>query len=51
MIHVYPLNDLIEHNTESNECACDPQIDVENMLVIHSAMDRRELFEQKEKDQ
>jgi len=44
--HVYPINDLIEHNTESVDCSCSPTIDVENGIIIHSAMDRREVFEQ-----
>lgn len=50
MYHVYPLNDLIEHNTDSIECVCNPDIDVNNGIVIHSAMDRREIFEQKENE-
>ena len=45
MTHIYPLNDLIEHNTESTDCPCNPEIDVENMLVIHCEMDMREVFE------
>ena len=47
MIHVYPINDLIPHNTESNDCVCNPTIDVENGIVIHDSMDRREAFENK----
>lgn len=47
MYHVYPLKDLIVHNTDSIECMCNPDIDIENGIVIHSAMDRREIFEQK----
>lgn len=43
--HIIPINDLIEHNTESKECMCNPEIDFENEIVIHSAMDRRECFE------
>lgn len=45
--HVYPVNDLIEHNTdfenEFSTCPCNPKI--EGLLVIHAAMDRRECFE------
>ena len=48
MLHIYPVNDLIEHNTESPECACNPEIDVDNGIVIHSSLDRREVFEDKE---
>lgn len=47
--HVFPINDLIEHNTdEYNEkysCQCDPKIDIENMLIVHNSLDRRECFE------
>jgi len=48
--HIYPTNDLIEHNTDSkgtdeNPCECNPTIDVEHFLVVHSAMDRREVYE------
>jgi len=49
--HVYPVNDLIEHTTDTNDadcCICGPTIDVENELIIHAAMDRRECFEKKE---
>lgn len=47
--HVYPFNDLINHTTDSFEegcCVCNPTIDVDNYLVIHDAMDRRECFEE-----
>jgi hypothetical protein len=42
LIHLYPLEDVIEHNT-SNLCACNPTI--ENGVVIHCSLDRREMFE------
>lgn len=48
MLHIIPINDLIEHNTESNDCQCNPEIDIENNLVIHSSLDRRECFEESE---
>lgn len=46
--HVIPLNDLIEH-TDSLDCPCDPKAEVrENgVLVVHNALDRREIFEQR----
>jgi len=45
-IHIVPANDLIEHNNESKYfdefvCSCDPEIDYENNMVIHWAMDGR----------
>jgi hypothetical protein len=49
--HVFPKNDLIEHNTQSNECPCAPFLDYhfdeDFCIVVHSAMDRREVFEAK----
>lgn len=45
MIHVIPENDLIEHDTSGTECPCGPDVDVENGIVVHTAMDRRECFE------
>jgi hypothetical protein len=46
MIHVVPVNDIIEHDTDSMECACNPVIDVDNGIVIHESLDRREVLEQ-----
>jgi len=44
--HVYPLNDLIEHDTgELNgnySCPCNPKIEIDIGLIIHNSMDRRE---------
>lgn len=44
--HIFPINDLIEHNTEGFECPCNPEIDFDNEIVIHSSLDRRECFEE-----
>lgn len=54
-VHVYPLGDLIDHQTESvdgSDCLCEPQVewlDEETglpyeggPLVIHNAIDGRE---------
>ena len=38
--HVFPLNDLKPHNTESNDCWCNPEVD--DFVVIHNSMDGRE---------
>lgn len=43
--HVYPVNDLKKHDTESLHCQCEPEIDWENMIVIHNAWDMREAQE------
>jgi len=41
MIHITPNDDIIQHNTNSDFCQCNPVIDYENDLVIHYAMDAR----------
>lgn len=46
--HVYPLNDLKPHDTESIYCDCNPMIDWTNRLVIHHAWDHREAVEEAE---
>lgn len=46
--HVYPVNDLAEHDTESRDCPCGPRIEVQpngSILVIHNAWDAREQME------
>lgn len=47
--HVYPINDLIEHNTDSDDCICGPRIDVVKRkdgscayIVVHHSLDGRE---------
>lgn len=46
--HIVPVNDLIEH-TDTEDCSCNPKVEIhENgKLVIHNAIDRREVFEQR----
>jgi len=48
-VHVYPVNDLIEHNTDNDGlsdfvCQCDPKIDLDG-IITHNSMDRREVYE------
>lgn len=45
-IHVYPIDDVLDHNTESDCCGCKPRI--EDGVVIHHAYDQREVIEQLE---
>lgn len=50
-MHTYPSNDLIEHDTTKSGtddfiCQCNPKVDPEHQLIVHSAMDRRECFEE-----
>lgn len=39
--HVYPINDWIEHNTDSKLCVCEPIISWSDLLVVHNALDGR----------
>ena len=51
--HIYPVNDLIEHNTgivdDDYSCQCNPEFEYnfeENFCIVkHDAMDRRNLYE------
>lgn len=50
MKHVYPLNDIKEHDTSDsgNTCHCNPTVIVEpdsEILVIHNSFDGREGLE------
>lgn len=49
MIHVYPVDDLMEHDTTNtgSTCRCEPEIMVENgeIIVIHNSFDGREGME------
>lgn len=52
IIHVLPADDLIEHNSDSDECACGPLIEPVprddgsfGWLVIHYSLDGREQTE------
>lgn len=52
-IHIYPVDDLIEHDTgivdDDYSCQCNPEYEYnfeENTcIVVHDAMDRRNLYE------
>ncbi len=42
--HVYPINDLREHSTDTDKpCWCKPR--EEDGIIVHNSMDRREEFE------
>lgn len=54
--HVYPIDDEQEHDIDSDPthgmeklCHCQPELDWEFRVVIHSSFDGRELLEQAEK--
>ena len=47
--HIIPRNDIIEHTTDDSNswsCVCAPRVDIDNMLIIHHAMDCRDSFVQ-----
>jgi hypothetical protein len=53
-VHTIPINDIIEHDTNSDECVCGPDIIyVENggKQVIHHSLDGREFRETKEREE
>ena len=45
IVHVYPINDVIEHDIEEGlNCQCNPEIEINSRgeaLIIHSALDGR----------
>jgi len=46
MTHIYPLNDVFEHDLSGLDCECNPEIDFNAELVIHFAFDGRDLIEE-----
>jgi hypothetical protein len=51
-LHIYPLDDIIEHTTYSENCICNPNVMItnESMLIIHYAMDCRHDIEKAQSD-
>lgn len=45
MVHVYPADDMYEHNTENRLCWCQPRYDAEDNIVVHNSFDERESYE------
>ena len=52
VVHVHPLGDLIEHDTDGPDCECHPQPEhvpnpngPDGWLYIHSSLDGREAHE------
>lgn len=47
--HIYPTNDLEEHDTESSQCKCNPKLeeieDTGDFLIVHNSFDGREAVE------
>lgn len=51
-VHIIPVNDLVEHDTDSDGCPCGPRVEpVERddgsygWLLTHHSLDGRELHE------
>lgn len=51
-VHVYPLNDLVAHDTDGGTCPCGPDVEAvfrddgsNGWLVTHHSLDGRELAE------
>lgn len=51
-VHVYPDRDLIEHDTDTDDCVCGPafeRVDAydggDGWVIIHHSLDGRELHE------
>lgn len=54
IVHVYPVGDLIDHDTGSNNCACVPDVEPVprtngsmGWLITHHSLDGREQSEAK----
>ena len=51
-VHVFPVNDIIEHNTDTDDCVCgptaEPVIDDDGScgwVIVHHSLDGREANE------
>ena len=51
-VHVYPLNDVVEHDTDGGDCLCGPttkpvprEDGFIGWLVTHHSLDGRERYE------
>jgi hypothetical protein len=46
-VHVYPLNDVFIHSTDTPWCDCHPRLEPYDsaLLVIHNSWDGREITE------
>lgn len=50
-VHVYPLADLVDHDTDTEGCVCGPRVECvpsdsgDGWLVVHASLDGREANE------
>ena len=44
ILHVSPVNDLLEHDEDTPNCWCDPILDEQDggLIVVHNSFDGRE---------
>jgi len=53
-LHVYPLDDLRQHETDGEDCWCEPSYQYEigwlDHILIHNSADGREAFERGERE-
>jgi hypothetical protein len=51
-VHVIPTDDLIEHETDGDDCVCGPTIEMTEggWLVTHHSLDGRERGEPPQRD-
>jgi hypothetical protein len=55
-VHVYPVNDLIEHELDGDGCVCGPVLEYvegeegDGWLVSHASLDGREVREEEASD-
>tara|TARA_B100000700_G_scaffold313331_1_gene398193 strand:+ start:211 stop:384 length:174 start_codon:yes stop_codon:yes gene_type:complete len=52
-VHVYPVNDLVEHDVEGGDCICGPTTEAikredgsYGWVIIHHSLDGRESHEE-----
>ena len=51
-VHVYPVGDLVDHDTDGGDCVCGPTVEHvpsdsgDGWLVTHHSLDGREKDEQ-----
>lgn len=51
-VHVFPVNDIIEHNTDTDDCVCGPTAEPViaddgscGWVIVHHSLDGREANE------
>jgi hypothetical protein len=44
IVHVYPTDDIMEHEVDGEPCACCPRVEAvgDGIVVMHDALDGRE---------